>query len=560
MEGRQQQLGRWQEPVERALADLAARDAVRRLWDRDPSLWKEDPQHQAEISQRLGWLTVTRTMRSQLADLSSFAREVAQAGTRQVVLCGMGGSSLCPEMLHLTFGSAAGYPRLQVLDTTDPDVVSHVAQQAEPEHSLYLISSKSGGTIEVDSLFRLFFDRAQARLGERAGSAFAAVTDPGTSLELLGADRRFRGVFLNPPDIGGRYSALSLFGLVPAALMGLDLDRLLESADRMAMACGVATSAEANPGLWLGAALGVMAGAGRDKLTLLSSPGIDSLGLWVEQLIAESTGKEGRGIVPVAGEPLEPAESYGEDRFFVYTRLEGDDNTALDRFVADLRRVGQPVVTFSLGDRYDLARELFRWEFATALAGAILWIDPFDQPNVQESKDNTARLLAVYKEKGSLPTEEADLVEGELKLYGIKESTIAAALSSFLAQAHPGDYLAMMAYLEMVESNDRALEVLRRRLLERTGLPTTLGYGPRFLHSTGQLHKGGPNSGLFLQITADKRAKLPIPGQPYDFATLQAAQALGDRQALREHGRRALSIHLGSDVQRGLARLTAALG
>ncbi len=553
-------LGKWQDPVNRALEELAAKDAVARVWDRDPTLWKEESSHQAEISQRLGWLTVAGDMRSQISGLQSFAHEATQAGIQQVVLCGMGGSSLCPEVLRLTFGSAPGYPQLWVLDTTDPDMVSRVAQQAEPGRSLYLISSKSGGTIEVDSLFRFFFQRAESALADRAGSAFAAVTDPGTSLERLAGDRRFRRVFLNPPDIGGRYSALSLFGLAPAALIGLNLDRLLDSAERMALACSASSPSEANPGLWLGAALGGMAVAGRDKLTLLASPRLSSFGLWVEQLIAESTGKEGKGIVPVAGEPRVAPESYGEDRFFVFVRLEGDDNGELDRFVDGLRKAGQPVVTFLLEDEYDIGGEFFRWEFATALAGAILQIDPFDQPNVQESKDNTARLLATYKEKGSLPEARPDLVRGGLKLYGTKESTLVAALEAFLSQAGPTDYIALMAYLDMVEPVEQALEGLRRRLLEQAHRATTLGYGPRFLHSTGQLHKGGPNSGLFLQLTGDKKASVPIPGQPYDFGTLQAAQALGDRQALREHSRRALSIHLGSDIPSGLARLTAALG
>lgn len=552
-------LGTWQGPVDRALKDLASKDAVIRIWDRDPSLWKDDPVHQAEIRQRLGWLTVAAAMRRQLPELEAFRQEVIRDGIEQVILCGMGGSSLCPEVLRLTFGDAPGFPRLWVLDSTDPEMVSRVAQQADPARTLHLISSKSGGTIEVDSLYRFFYDRAEARMGEDAGSAFAAITDPGTSLERLGAERRFRRVFVNPPDIGGRYSALSLFGLVPAALIGMDLNLLLDSAERMARACTSSTPGERNPGLWLGAALGGLAAVGRDKLTLLASPRIAGFGLWVEQLIAESTGKEGRGIVPVAGEPLVPPEGYGTDRFFVYTRLEGDDNAALDELVAELEILEQPVVTYLLASAYDLGGEFFRWEFATALAGALLRIDPFDQPNVQESKDNTKALLDVYRQRGNLPVEEPDLVQDALQLRGTGESTVGGALSAFLGQARQGDYLAIMAYLDMAEPIDQALERLRGRLLERTRLATTLGYGPRFLHSTGQLHKGGPNTGLFLQITADKTVEVPIPGQPYDFGTLQAAQALGDRQALRQHGRRVLSVHLSGDVLDGLAQLTQAI-
>jgi hypothetical protein len=343
-------------------------------------------------------------------------------------------------------------------------------------------------------------------------------------------------------------------------MMGLDVARLLDRAEEMAAACAASARPEANPGLWLGAVLGAMANSGRDKLTLLASPRLSGLGLWIEQLIAESTGKEGKGIVPVAGEPPVEPDRYGSDRFLVYSRLEGDDNEQLDRLVAELEAAGQPVATLALADPYDLAGEFFRWEFATAIAGAVLAIDPFDQPNVQESKDNTGRLLAVFREKGNLPVEQPDLVDGELKLFGTGESSLAPALTEFLKQGGPSDYVAVMAYLDMAEPVDQALEALRRRLLEQTGLATTLGYGPRFLHSTGQLHKGGPNSGLFLQITAEDRVALPIPGQPYDFATLKAAQALGDRQALRQHGRRVLSINLGPDVLPGLARLVEALG
>ena len=559
MDTDRESLGSYGELADRGMQQLLEADAVRRIWERDPSLWKQDAAHQSEIAQRLGWLTVAGAMREQLTNLKDFAREAVEAGIRHVVLCGMGGSSLCPELFRLVFGSAPGHPLLWVLDTTDPVAIARVAQLAEPNDSLYLISSKSGSTIEVDSLFRFFFQRAQERLGDRAGAAFVAVTDPGTSLERLAAERHFRGVFLNPPDIGGRYSALSLFGLVPAALIGLDLDLLLDGAERMARACGASVPPNDNPGLRLGAILGGAALAGRDKLTLLTSPRLAPFGLWVEQLIAESTGKEGKGIVPIAGEPLLAPESYGDDRLFVCTRLEGDENEELDRFVTALEGAGHPVMTMGLADPLELGAEFFRWEFATALAGVLLGIDPFDQPNVQESKENTLRLLDIYRQSGELPEETPDLTLGELRLYGTSEGTVERALATFFGQARPGDYVALMAYLDAAEPVELALRGLRRRLLERTRLATTLGYGPRFLHSTGQLHKGGPNTGLFLQITADRPVRLPIPGQPYDFGTLQAAQALGDRQALRQHGRRALSIHLGGDILGGLARLTAAL-
>jgi glucose-6-phosphate isomerase len=551
---------RWQEPANRTIKELQSKSAVKRVWDRDPTLWKSEPEHQREISQRLGWLTVMDTMREQVDEMVAFRNELSEAGIQNVVLCGMGGSSLCPEVLRITFGSAQGCPRLWVLDSTDPTMISRVAAEATPERSLYLISSKSGGTIEVDSLFRFFYGKAQERLGERAGSAFAAVTDPGTGLEKLARERGFRHIFINPPDIGGRYSALSLFGLAPSAMIGLDVSLLLDRAEAMAHACGPSTPAEENPGLWLGAVMATMATSGRDKLTLLASPRLAATGLWIEQLIAESTGKEGKGIVPVAGEPPSAPDLYGRDRFFVYSRLEGDDNAGLDQLVAELEGAGHPVATLALADPYDLAGEFFRWEFATAIVGAVLKIDPFDQPNVQESKDNTGRLLAVYRESGKLPEEQPGLVDGDLKLYGTGESKLDDALTEFLKQGRPGDYIAVMAYLDMDETVDRALVQVRRKILDRTGLATTLGYGPRFLHSTGQLHKGGPNRGLFLQITSEDRVSLPIPEQPYDFATLKAAQALGDRQALRQHGRRVLSVDLGADVLPSLSRLSDTLG
>ena len=553
-------LADWQRVVDDAIADLVERRVVDRIWARDPTLWHADPEHQREIRERLGWLTVVGAMRERVADLQAFAQDVRAAGIEHVVLCGMGGSSLCPEVLRLTFGNAPGYPHLWVLDSTDPTTVAQVADQAPPDRTLHVIASKSGGTIEIDSLNRFFFERAQAALGDRAGAHFCAITDPGTSLERLGQERGFRRVFLNPPDIGGRYSALSLFGLVPAALLGLDLDRLLDRAQAMVEACSADAPGAANPGLWLGAALGALAQAGRDKLTLLTSPRLSGFGLWVEQLIAESTGKEGRGIVPIAGEPPGPPQVYGSDRFFVAVRLADDDNAELDQLLADLTAAGQPCAMLHLTDAYDLGAEFFRWEFATAVAGVILRVDVFDQPNVQESKDNTGRILADYRETGRLPDEPADVIEGPLKISGAKGANLPDVLAAFLRQARPGDYVALLAYLPMTEATDRALNDIRRRIRDRTRLATTLGYGPRFLHSTGQLHKGGPNTGLFLQLTADDAIRVAIPGQPYDFGTLKAAQAVGDHQALERHGRRALAIHLGTDVADGLARLARAVG
>jgi len=553
-------LGIWQEDVERTLRELGGRQAVQRLWDRDPGLWKDEPGHRQEISRRLGWLTVVGEMAHHVEELEAFAREVKDAGIRHVVLCGMGGSSLGAEVMEQVFGSAPDHPRFQVLDSTDPATVAEVARQARPVDSLYLIASKSGGTIEVDSLFRFFWGEAQSEPCGEPGLHFAAITDPGTTLEQLGRERGFRRIFLNPPDIGGRYSVLSLFGLVPAALMGLDLPRFLERAQQMAKACGPRAALGSNPGLWLGAALGTLARAGRDKLTLLFSPRLAGLGSWVEQLIAESTGKEGQGIVPVAGEPLGEPKLYGEDRFFVCTRLEGDENGPMDRLVSGFEGMGHPVATLVLRDGYDLGAEFFRWEFATAVAGMILKIDPFDQPNVQESKENTARVLATYQETGCLPVEMPDWTEGDLAVYGIRGPNLVTSLASFQSRIRPGDYFAIMAYLQRSKDVDEALKELRRRVRDKFQVATTLGYGPRFLHSTGQLHKGGSDVGVFLQITAEDPVAVPIPDRPYDFGILKAAQALGDWESLRRHGRRVIRAHLGKDVVGDLARLVAAMG
>ncbi|MBI3977872.1 MAG: glucose-6-phosphate isomerase, partial [Chloroflexi bacterium] len=410
-------LGGLAAPVAAMLRELMGVRAVARLWAHDPALWKTEPEQVAEISERLGWLELPGAMAARLPELGAFADGVREAGFAHVVLCGMGGSSLWPEVLAQTFGAAPGYPRLIVLDSTVPAAVAAVDVRTEPGRTLYVISSKSGGTVEVMSFFAHFWAAVERAVGPAAGEHFVAITDPGTSLAELARSRGFRRTFLNPPDVGGRYSALSLFGLVPGVLIGLDLPALLAGAQAMARACAV--EGERNPGLWLGAALGVAARAGRDKLTLAVSPAIDSLGLWLEQLLAESTGKEGRGILPVVGEPLGPPDAYGDDRLFVYLRLDGDANDDLDRDVAALRQAGQPVVTLRVPDRLALGAELVRWEVATAIASAVIGINPFDQPNVQESKDNTARLLKEAVDRRVLPEPPADLVADGLRFWGV---------------------------------------------------------------------------------------------------------------------------------------------
>jgi len=482
----------------------------KRIWARDPTVWKNDP-NTPEIRDRLGWLTVGKAMAQQVKDLKAFADEV-RAEFSRVVLCGMGGSSLAPEVLWRTFGAAPDHPSLVVLDSTDPRAVRQAEQGGDLAKTLFIISSKSGTTQESDSFFRYFWERTGGR-----GRQFVAITDPGTPLERLAGERGFRRTFVNPADIGGRYSALSFFGLVPAALIGVDVQTLLHRAHRMAECCAAWVPALENPAAWLGAALGEAALAGRDKVTFVLSPGVASFGLWVEQLIAESTGKEGKGILPVADEPLGVPGVYGQDRVFVSMALAGETDAATESRLVELEKAGHPVVHLRLDDRYDLGQEFFRWEFATAVAGAVLGINPFDQPNVAESKANTKAVLA----KRSPPSPAAS----------------AGELEKFLAAIMPGDYLAIMAYLPPTPENDRRLAAIRLRLRDRLKVATTFGYGPRFLHSTGQLHKGGRPIGHFLQITQRAEQDLPIPGETFTFGQLEAAQAEGDLLALRSRGR-----------------------
>jgi transaldolase / glucose-6-phosphate isomerase len=496
---------------------LAAMDEAqlpRRIWARDPTVWTGDPDA-PEIRDRLGWLAVGKAMAQQVRPLAAFADE-ARAEFGRVVLCGMGGSSLAPEVLWRTFGAKEGYPSLDVLDSTDPEAVRRVQRNGEIARTLFIISSKSGTTQESDSFFRYFWELTAGR-----GPQFVAITDPGTPLEALARERGFRRAFLNPPDIGGRYSALSYFGLVPAALIGVDLEKLLHRAHRMAEASAACVPALQNPAAWLGAILGEGALAGQDKVTFALSPGIASFASWAEQLIAESTGKQGKGILPVVGEPLGGPEVYGKDRIFVSMVLDGEADA--EARLAALEEAGHPVVHLRLEDRYDLGQEFFRWEFATAVAGAILQINPFDQPNVAGSKANTKAVLA----KNAASSAPAS----------------AAELDAFLSGIGPGDYLALMAYLPPTTENDARLAAIRSRLRDRLGVATTLGYGPRFLHSTGQLHKGGPPRGHFLQIVGRAAEEdLSIPGEPFTFGRLEAAQAEGDLQALRTRGRPAIRI------------------
>jgi len=535
------QLGKWTKAVESATARMSAAHLGERLWKKDSTLWKPDvPEHQKEIAIRLGWLDVADLMQTKVAEMMTFAGEVKRAGFTHAVLCGMGGSSLAPEVLRETLGVAKGYLDLAVLDSTDPGAVLDMETRSDPARTLYIISSKSGSTTEPNAFFQFFWKHVRQVKGERAGENFIAITDPGTEMEKRAEDHKFRRIFLNPPEIGGRYSALSFFGLVPAALMGIDVGQLLERARLMMAACGPQIAAGQNPGLVLGAALGTLAQAGCDKLTLVSSDKIRTFGYWLEQLVAESTGKEGKGIVPVEGEPVGDPEMYGKDRLFVHLRL----NAKHDRALAALAKAGFPVIEIRLADAYDVAAEFIRWEIATAAAGWVLQIDPFDQPNVQESKDNTKNLLAEYQARGSLPQADGMLAVGA--------NGFEAALRRHLRGVKRGDYVALTAYVERTPRRERLLRDLQAVIATETRAATTIGYGPRFLHSTGQLHKGGGGGGVFIQLSCEDPVDAPVPEAPYTFSVLKTAQALGDFQALVDRKRRALRLNLGEDVEAGL--------
>jgi len=551
-------LGRDREAAEVRLAVMDRDQFAARLWRGDPSLWTSDPKTQTLVRGALGWLHVAEKMEELLGDLHQFAADARGAGFRHVVHMGMGGSSLAPLVFQRTFrGGERGLP-LVVLDTTDPATILAVERSVPLAETLFIVASKSGTTAEPLAFGEYFYARVRALKGARAGENFVAITDPGTPLVAAGAERGYRRVFLNFPDIGGRYSALSYFGLVPAALMGVDVAGLLGRARRMARACAPDVPVRQNPGVALGAVMGELARRGRDKVTLIVEERVATLGLWLEQLIAESTGKAGTGILPVAEEPLGDAAEYGEDRLFAHLRL-GQGNGP-ERGVDMLRRAGHRVVTIAMDDPIDLGGEFLRWEIATATAGAVLGINAFDQPNVQESKDNTDRLLELVRKSGRLPEEPPDLVDGRLGLYGDRpEDTVAGTLARFFGQARPGDYVALLAYLTETPEHDRALQAFRRLIRAGTRLATTRGYGPRYLHSTGQYHKGGPNTGLFIQLTADDLEDAQVPGAPYTFGVFKRAQALGDLEALTRHGRRVVRVHLGRDAGEGLGQLGDAL-
>jgi len=553
------------EPL-KALTAKATHEAWgRRLWAGDASLWTGQDE-----ARWLGWLAAARGERVDLDALEAFGAEIAGAGFIHVLLLGMGGSSLGPEVLAETFGARPGHPKLLVLDSTDPDQIARFEAQIDPARTLFIVASKSGSTLEPDILHRYFWEVASKALGPQVGASFVAITDPGSQLEATARGQNFRRIFLGDPQIGGRYSVLSNFGLVPAAAAGVDVRAFIASTLVMTRACSASAPPPANPGVELGLAMGAAALAGRDKLTLIASRGLADVGAWLEQLVAESTGKLGKGLVPIDGEPLVSAASYGADRLFAYLRLEGHDQPELDEAVAALEAAGHPVVRVTVATPGDLGQEFVRWEVATAICGAVLDIHPFDQPDVEFSKIKTKALTTAYETTGALAPETPILEQDGIALYAdeanaqaIAEAagakTLEAYLAAHIARAGAGDYLALLAYIDRDHAHIEALQGLRARLLRHTKVATVLEFGPRFLHSTGQAYKGGPPSGVFLQITHEIGRDLQVPGRKYSFGVVVAAQAAGDLGVLAERGRRYLRIQLGADVEASLKTLIAAI-
>ena len=537
------------------------------MWQRDASLWTG-----TDEANWLGWLSITEEEIGQEQKLRSVAEEIKKEGFRDVLVLGMGGSSLCPEVLALTFGPISGYPKSYVLDSTDPAQVKAFEQKVDLAKTLFVVSSKSGSTLEPNIFKQYFFERVKQTVGaEKAGSHFIAITDPGSKLQQVAEADHFRHIFHGVPSIGGRYSALSNFGLVPASLMGIDPTKFLDRTEEMVEACASCVPVEENPGVVLGIILGAAAKEGRDKITIIASPRISDLGAWLEQLLAESTGKQGKGIIPVDREELGSPEIYSNDRIFAYVRLESAPDAAQDAKVAALEQAGQAVIRISVDDIYDLGQEFFRWEIATAVAGSIIGINPFNQPDVEASKIVTRKLTEEYEKTGSLPAEKPVLEDSGIKLFTDSknadalakvtgsDSSLVAYLRAHLNRLSDRDYFALLAFVPMNDENEALLQKIRHAVRDKRRVATCLGFGPRFLHSTGQAYKGGPNTGVFLQVTCDDDVDLPVPGQKYTFGVVKAAQARGDFQVLVDRGRRALRVHLGRDLKSGLGTLLKAV-
>jgi len=552
-----------QAAVAASLEDWRQNKKVARLWQKDASLWSN-----ADENKWLGWLTITDEQLANLETLKQLAAEVKKAKFKHVLLLGMGGSSLCPEVLRMTFGKIAGFPELHVLDSTDPAQIKAIEKKLDLKRTLCIVSSKSGSTLEPNIFKQYFFERVGKAVGDKVvGSRFIAVTDPGSKMQQVAEDDKFWKVFAGDPSIGGRYSALSNFGMVPAAAMGMDLGKFLKTTQDMVKACGAGSTADTNPGVLLGNILGVAANHGRDKITFITSPGISDLGAWLEQLIAESTGKIGRGIIPVDREKLAKPSVYGSDRIFAYLRLANKPNKAQDAAVAAIEKAGHPVVRITLPNVYALGQEFFRWEIATAVAGSIIAINAFNQPDVEASKIETKKLTSQYEATGSLPPESPFFIAKDAKLFADDKNSAALSggkslneiVKTHLSRIGAGDYFALLGYIPMNAQNEKALQSIRTSVRDAKKAATCLGFGPRFLHSTGQAYKGGPNSGVFLQITCDDASDLAVPGQKYTFGVVKAAQARGDFAVLAERGRRALRVHLGKNLKSGLNALAKAV-
>jgi transaldolase/glucose-6-phosphate isomerase len=548
--------------VAASLDDWKKNNKVVRLWQKDASLWSN-----TDENNWLGWLTITEDQLAHIDVLQQMAAEVKKARFKHALLLGMGGSSLCPEVLRMTFGKIKGFPELHVLDSTDPAQIRAIEAKVDLKSTVCIVSSKSGSTLEPNIYKQYFFDRVRSKVGEKeVGNRFIAITDPGSKMQQVAEADKFRRIFMGVPSIGGRYSALSNFGMVPGAIMGLNVSKFLKITEEMVTACGASSAADVNPGVILGTILGVAANHGRDKLTIVTSPGIFDLGAWLEQLIAESTGKIGKGIIPVDRERLAKPAAYGNDRVFAYLRLASKPNKAQDAAVAALEKAGHPVVRITLPNVATLGQEFFRWEIATAVAGSIIGINAFNQPDVEASKIETKKLTTQYEATGSLPPEVPFFEDKGIKLFADEKNVaavhgpkLADVLTAHLSRLGAGDYFAVLGYIPMNAANEKALQGIRHALRDKKKVATVLGFGPRFLHSTGQAYKGGPNSGVFLQITCDDAKDLPVPGQKYTFGIVKAAQARGDFAVLSERGRRALRVHFGKNLKSGLAALAKAV-
>ncbi len=552
--------------VKSAVADWLSGGKMQRLWQGDASLWTGDDE-----AKWLGWLDITDDQIAHPTELRNLSKEVWSAGFKDILLLGMGGSSLCPEVLRKTFGQIAGYPNLHVLDSTDPAQVKAFEAKIDIARTLFIVSSKSGSTLEPNIFKQYFYERTRQTVGaDKAGSHFMAITDPGSKMQKVAEEDRFRHIFYGRPSIGGRYSALSNFGMAPAAAIGVDIKKFLDRAQEMVRACGASAAVEENPGAMLGIILGCAAVSGRDKVTIITSSDIADLGAWLEQLLAESTGKVGKGIIPVGLEELSTPEVYGHDRVFAYIHTNHATDAGVEAKIAALELAGHPVVRIAMADTYDLGAEFFRWEIATAVAGAIIGINAFNQPDVEASKIETKKLTTQYEQTGSLPAEKPMLDEGGVKLFtddknaaelakaASGDKTLAGYLKAHLGRIQAGDYFALLAFIEMNDAHENKLQAMRTSVRDKKHVATCLGFGPRFLHSTGQAYKGGPNSGVFLQVTCDDAVELPVPEQKYTFGVVKAAQARGDFQVLVERGRRALRVHL-HEVESGLKTLHAAI-